>query len=557
MTRIPDGLQNNNDRLDISPKKKLSEINRGVSKLQYKRYNELSDVLEKEGFVFDATRYVHDEQSIKKLSEYKKAIIEIKNAENENKIDKKAKKILSKIDYELTDQIEIPKNAKSKSISFDSVRNIFKHLGSIFQNTSHRENAATKLQNERQLEIDKSYINGILSNKEELMGEDKQFQKEKIYNFLSGIITIGKENNDLSVKESNFDEYFNKLANLGKKYQLNVIAQGTGGNIPVNQKNPEPWKLPENINDRLSSMGLQDSHREIVIEFYNKNKDEMTDEYFQEFKSNSSKIATKILESRFNEIDAKPDLTLDQKKAAKLAERTEVDKPFTQFNNLCRKVIDSKSLPEGFLRFRPNPPLDATPKERVYISMNPEKAEALMDLILGEVFGDNAEDFPGVCEVKIVGPKQAGRSDGIVIYIADSENQKAEDIRNKIVQFIQSNKDSQPDLFTEANYPFKIQHAPGLASAICVGDKSYTEIAAELIAQELNALQDENAEPEMIVNNVNNRIREMYLNSEAMTNGISEATPAERPFTCTTILNQLWTSTTEGARAAFLRVFIH
>lgn len=305
--------------------------------------------------------------------------------------------------------------------------------------------------------LDDESLNFIMENSINIpKKDDGSFDYRKIYDFLNGVIKLNKELTPIfiGIPQDEYEAYFEQMANMRNEGELNlkVEVQGSAFMQPqLTNERPSPWKvvtqdlslLPENAQEYIKDLAVLDSR----------------------YLSESDEKEMDTFEAAMN-AELEPDLR-------------------NIFTAGVRQAYDENGFNRGFIYFKPEQTVAGDPYERIYIQMNRSRAHDLTELVLQEIYG-HPENYPDIAYIKVAGPQVAERVDGIVIYVGGEDRAAAQEMREKIVDFLKLRQAEDPDLFGSSNLPLKRQHAPGIASAPNLSEnRSFTTEMAKAVAAAL------------------------------------------------------------------------
>lgn len=299
--------------------------------------------------------------------------------------------------------------------------------------------------------------------------------RNALYNYICGITDINGNVQNIALSPNDYSSYFGRLRSIiDENNPVNVTLQTRG------EKN-----LSADVNEQTKQL----------TPFDNKLKDENWLKKFQNLpKEHQEYIRNASKESSAIPLEKQKELIAKEAELKKLI----IGEQLKDFNQFMKDALAQSTASKGFIHFRSQKPATTTSFERIYIQMNKDCAEELVRLLISELIEEG--EYPGVLDIKVAGPEQAGRVDGIVIYIGGptpkTENntevrQKAIKERDNVLKKLKEIQQKKPELFGKDAMPFKKTHSPGIATVpgLSTSD-SFTENLSKAIISALAQSKD-------------------------------------------------------------------
>lgn len=287
---------------------------------------------------------------------------------------------------------------------------------------------------------------------------------ETIYNYINGITNINGEVQDLAVLSNDHLSYFRGLRSIIDENSPVRVSLQTRNEKNISADTNEQIKLITPFDDSLKDEALNDKFQKLPSEH-------------QEYIRNTTKETSGISQTKQQEL-------LQQERDLKQILSKEQQKDFEKFMSLA---IAQSATRKGFIHFRIGEAAKTTPFERIYIQMNKDHTEELVRLLISELYKEG--EYPGILDLKVAGPQEAGRTDGIVIYIGEATPKAANDLpnrqkaikeRDRVLNKLKEIQKKRPDLFGNDTMPFKKMQAPGIA---IIPELSTTESFTEKLSK--------------------------------------------------------------------------
>jgi len=295
--------------------------------------------------------------------------------------------------------------------------------------------------------------------------------KPTIYNYINGISDLNNKPLDIAIPSENYQPYYNEILDS---------TRGTN-NIKIQIQGSKA---------RLESLPKND--RQIILQPW----DYFLQKNMEEFNALPNEHQIFLKETTISTYYGTEEQMKSQELENKLKNALE-DKQKIFFENCIEHADKQNSVYRSFIHFEPNHFDREVCLERIYIRMNKENAVRFVNKIIPELFSKNPQapessKYPGIIDIKVVCPKEAGRTDGIVIYIGHKKNsaitsdeaqKNAENQRNAIVEKLKEIQQKDPDFFGTNDMPFKKKEAPGIATIPGLSSSdSFTEDISYAIA---------------------------------------------------------------------------